>query len=92
MPCVRSATFAFVSFCSKPHGDYLGETVFDTPSGGRLTMSAYRGDNYTVNFEPATLEDAQAFGPGALWREVQIAMREALRTSCPELFFEEDEP
>ena len=86
-----SREYTLIRFCRPLHDRYLGEATLRTPSGQIAFAAVYR--EHRIYFGP-TAADPDLFDGGWLAREMQDAMRAALRDCCPELFVqqEEDEP
>jgi hypothetical protein len=78
-----SSGYELLCIRGQPHGLYFGEAHFRAPSGSICAVAVYR---YHGQIVFGALHDPEALSPGNLLHKTQIAMREALRAACPEIF------
>jgi hypothetical protein len=81
-----SSGFTTTVISRKDHGVYPGEALVLLPSGERARVAVYKAT--TIYFGDPRPGNPQ-FSGGVLEREVQTALREALRNIAPELFVDE---
>jgi hypothetical protein len=85
MPALSSG-FECIGYKSRPYRDFIGTALFRLPSGEVLPVAVYRHGG-EIYFSDHRLDPScQPLSVGAATAVIQIAMRVALRETCPQLF------